>query len=161
MKNYMHSIIGTLVVAALLLPAGEALAKRGGKWDRGKMMSELNLTSEQKDKMKEIRSKNKDAIKAQREEMKSAREALEEAMKGNASDGDIRSKFEKVQAVQQKLAKDRFENVLAIRAILTPEQRAKFRDIGIGGGGEPRGKGRRGKMRDRHNGPDHDEFDEE
>lgn len=143
----LGTLIGMTMVLAMVMVGGQAHASKEGKGHgfHGAMMKELNLTPEQKEKLKAIRSQNKGDRKENRQEMKKLREELETAMRGSASDSELKSKFEAIQKKQQEFAKERFEHVLAIRAILTPEQRAKFKGMGPGMGHGGMGPGMGGK----------------
>jgi protein CpxP len=121
-----------LLLTPLVLLLGLSFAQaRPGKHREGKMggmMRELNLTSEQKDKIKAEREKSKDAIKALREKTKASREKIREAFKANASAETLRAAKTEMQAAHKAMVDARFEQVLAIREILTPDQRSKFND---------------------------------
>lgn len=135
----MKGILRTLLFGffALTIGMGAAQAKGGfGKGGLRQMVEELNLTDEQKEKAKKIHQDGRDAIKAKREAMKKAHDELEAAIQGKATDDEVRAKFAALQKVQEDFAKARFEKVLALRAILTPDQRAKMKG--------PKGFGKRG-----------------
>lgn len=92
-----------------------------------KMKKELNLTPAQVEQLKSFKKEAKDQLKAKKEAMKEARKGLETTLKSNSSEEAIRTKFSELQAKQDEFSKARFEMVLKIRSILTPEQRAKFK----------------------------------
>lgn len=138
-------ILGVLLSTALLLPAGEAFARKGGDGMK-RMAKEMNLTAEQKEKFQELRKEGREEDKKHRDAMKAAREDLEKALRGNASEKELREKFAKLEKLQSEFAKFRFEKILSIRAILTPEQRAKFRGMM---GDHHEGKEWKRKKRDR------------
>ena len=95
------------------------------------MIEELNLPAEQKEKAKKIHGDHSD-VKEKRQAMKKLHDDLETAMKGAATDDEVRAKFAALQKAQDEFAKARFEKIVALRAILTPEQRSKLKN--------PRGK---------------------
>lgn len=95
-----------------------------------KIKEELNLTEEQKKQLKEMQATyGKEAMKKKHAEMDKAQDELEEALKSDASDEKVREKFVALQKIQEDFAKTRFERILHIRSILTPEQRAKFKNM--------------------------------
>lgn len=157
MKCSKQWILNLLLVGALALPAAEALARKREGGQRGGMMKELNLTAEQKQKMQELRSGDREKMQNKRKEMQAARDALDAAMKGNASEKEIWGKFDDLQKVQAKFAKERFEKVMEIRSLLTPEQRAKFRGSmgkGMGEGKDREHRGKNGRRGARDNNED-------
>ncbi len=71
-------------------------------------------------------------------------------MTGNASDDQLRQQHQEMQALRQQVETRRFETMLQIRKVLTPEQRAKAAQLmqEHRGGHHHRGGGReaRGMM---------------
>ncbi len=133
--------------------------ERRGKRRRGRRgdhsMKHLNLTEEQREKIKTIRQSHREKIKAARERMKNARTAFKEAMKNGASNSALNSKHEEKLSSRSDFARARFAKVLAVRAVLTPEQRKKFK--GMRGERKERRKGKRGKRGRRARGNDGDQ----
>lgn len=115
-----------LVVLAVMIFVVPTFAKRDGK-HLEKLTKELGLTSEQQEKIKALH--NHEQIKSQREVMRKAHEELEQAMKSPATDEEVRIKYTNLERAQSEFSKLRFEKVLAIRAILTPEQRMNFKGM--------------------------------
>lgn len=93
-----------------------------------KMMKELDLSAEQKEKLKTERQKNQATMKALRDSQKAAREKLRAGFQSNASNEELKNLHKEVQTSMTALMDARFSNMLSIREILTPEQRAKFKD---------------------------------
>ncbi len=122
------SIISLLSLAGA--QAGFAKGYRGGPHGHHKhWLKELNLTPEQKAQMKEIRAKYKENLQKLRIEKKDARIMLRAALKTSASESKLKQMFADLQKKKQTFAKARFEKILAIRSILTPEQRQKFNGL--------------------------------
>lgn len=90
-------------------------------------LKSLDLSEEQKTKLKDLRKSATEAHKEVRTALKDGRKAMEDLMKSDAKKEEILSKFEALQTLRNKMARARFEMMLAIRDILTPEQRQKFR----------------------------------
>ena len=123
--------ITSLVLAVVFIFASPTHAKAGkgkGKGHWKQMMKELNLTEDQKVKMKEIK-KSKPDMKSARQNMKKLRDQLKAALKTNTSDADLIKLHGEIQTARNKKATDRFNHMLAVRAILTPEQRIKFHEM--------------------------------
>ncbi len=96
---------------------------------RGGWLKELNLSPEQIQKIREIRNQYKDRLSQQRQAVQQAQRELKDLMAGNASADQVRQKHSQMQTLQQQLADTRMESMLAIRAILTPEQRQKLTEV--------------------------------
>ncbi|MEH1874482.1 Spy/CpxP family protein refolding chaperone [Nostoc sp.] len=92
----------------------------------GGWLKDLNLTSQQLQKIKEIRNQSKQQIAQKSEEIRLGQEELHDLIAGTATKEQVRAKYNQIKLVKQQLADTKFENTLAIREILNPEQRQKF-----------------------------------
>ena len=127
MKNL--SLFMALMLVTSVAFAG-ASKKKGSDEKRGEhMRKELDLTSEQLAKMKEIRKKKKEVHREARKKVRAAREAFHTSV-GNpqTSNDELKAKFEELQAAQAAQHRSGFETMLEIRAILDETQRAKFQE---------------------------------
>ncbi|OFZ28292.1 MAG: hypothetical protein A2622_04105 [Bdellovibrionales bacterium RIFCSPHIGHO2_01_FULL_40_29] len=140
MRQLRKNILGPLAAAIVMGFAIPAVAKSDQRpgFGEGKfiehMTKKMDLTPEQQEKIKALPGDDSDAMKAKRESMRAAQEDLEQAMKGAASDDEVRVKFANLEKLQAEFAKARFDKILAIRAILTPEQKEKLKGMGMGMG---------------------------
>ncbi|BAY88985.1 MULTISPECIES: Spy/CpxP family protein refolding chaperone [unclassified Tolypothrix] len=89
-------------------------------------LQELNLTSAQVQQMKQIRSQSQSQIKPKRQAVQQAQQELRNLLAGTASKQQVLTKYNQLKVLKQQLADAQFENTLAIREILTVEQRQKF-----------------------------------
>jgi periplasmic protein CpxP/Spy len=106
-------------------PQGEKRrGDRGGKW-----MQELNLTADQQAKIKAIREQEKSASADRRTQMKAAFDQMRSLSAGSATDDQLRAQHQQVQQLRQQAEDRRFETMLKIRAVLTPEQRTKMAEL--------------------------------
>ncbi|MFN3454611.1 MAG: Spy/CpxP family protein refolding chaperone [Pseudobdellovibrio sp.] len=94
-----------------------------------KIKKELNLTAEQKKQLKDSGGYSREDMKQKHTALREAQKSLEETLKSDASEEQIRAKFTELQTIQEDFAKARFEKILKIRSVLTPEQRAKFKNV--------------------------------
>ncbi|MEX0270689.1 Spy/CpxP family protein refolding chaperone [Leptolyngbyaceae cyanobacterium UHCC 1019] len=93
-------------------------------------LQDLNLNKEQIQKIQQIRRQYQDRLIQQRQSVKQAQRSLKDLMaSGDASSEKIRQKFSQVQTLQQTLADTRMESMLAIRNVLTTEQRQKLNEL--------------------------------
>lgn len=126
MKNL--SLFMALMLVTSVAFAGASKKKEGEK--RGEQMrKELNLSEEQLVKMKEIRKKKKENQREARAKVKAAREAFH-ATVGNpkATNDELKTRFEELQAAQAAHHRAGFETMLEIRELLDETQRAKFHE---------------------------------
>ncbi|MEH2437480.1 MAG: Spy/CpxP family protein refolding chaperone [Nostoc sp.] len=97
-------------------------AKSGG-W-----LKDLNLTSQQLQQIKQIHNQSKQQIAEKSQVIRQEQQELHDLIAGTATKGQVLSKYNQIKLVKQQLADVQFENTLAIREILNPEQRLKFAD---------------------------------
>ncbi len=96
---------------------------------RADWLRELNLSQEQVQKIQEIRNRYEGRLTEQRQAVRQAQQELKQLMAGNASAEQLRPKFDQLQALKQKLSDTRMESMLAIREVLTSEQRQQLSQI--------------------------------
>ena len=93
---------------------------------RGRWLQDLNLSSEQKQRLKTVRSQYRDQISTNDQELRQMRQELKSLLAESASADQVRAKYRQVEASRQKVSELRFESLLAMREVLTLEQRQKF-----------------------------------
>ncbi|MFM7602120.1 MAG: Spy/CpxP family protein refolding chaperone [Pseudanabaena sp.] len=95
----------------------------------GRMLKQLNLSTEQLQKLKTIRERELVRIRELAQQSRQANKELRDLLAGTANSDTIRSKHDQVLSLQQELQKQHFERMLAMREVLTPQQRSQLRDI--------------------------------
>lgn len=106
-------------------PAGQMPQGRG----QFKLMEQLNLSQDQKQKLKDIQSQYKDTISQRKQAVRQATKELRDMMAGDAKVEDIRTKHKQVQGLRQQLEESTFDSMLAMREVLTSEQRKRFAQL--------------------------------
>ena len=96
----------------------------GGK--QGGMFEQLNLSADQKQKMQAVRDRYKDQVSQRMQAVRQARQELEAMMAGTASASQMRGKHRQIIGLRQQLEEVQFESTLAMREVLTPEQRSQL-----------------------------------
>jgi Spy/CpxP family protein refolding chaperone len=92
--------------------------------------SSLNLTDDQKQRIQQIRSSNGVHARGFSQSLKERRSEMRDLMFDPvASDDQIRSKMREVRQMQEKMDDVQINDFLAIRKVLTPEQRQKLADL--------------------------------
>ncbi len=103
----------------LQVPAGGVL----------KLVQELNLSPDQTQRLQQLRKNAQGKNKERRQALQTTKRELTQLLQGNGSSNQIRQKRQQVQNLQREIADTNFENTLAIREILTPDQRVKLQQI--------------------------------
>lgn len=153
MENKLAKIMTVLTVAGLMAigpvayaesqeegPAGDPGMEQPGPGDEGpgggpgfqhrgpkEFMKELNLTPEQKEKLKAQREAKKENNKALREQMKAKMQALHETIsKPGTKRADVEGLVNEVNAVKGQMFAQKIDGLFTMKEILTPEQFAKM-----------------------------------
>lgn len=92
--------------------------------DKGKLLEQLNLSEPQKQQISSIRQKYRGQIEQLQEETMEAQKELFDMMAGTQPISDIRTKRDEAANLREELGNLRFESMLEMREILTPQQRS-------------------------------------
>ncbi|MEP6490032.1 Spy/CpxP family protein refolding chaperone [Microcoleus vaginatus GB2-A3] len=95
----------------------------------GGMFEKLNLSAEQKQQMQAVRDRYKDQLSQRMQAVRQARQELDTMMSGTANASEIREKHRQIMGLRQQFEEVQFENTLALREVLTPEQRSQFAQL--------------------------------
>lgn len=101
--------------------------KHGGGGGFQEIYSQLHLTEAQKKQLEDNKTQHHAKMKNDREQMKSDREAFRaELMKPQLDMNKINELHNRIKALESQMADDRLNSILAVRAILTPQQFSEF-----------------------------------
>lgn len=93
-------------------------------------LKELELTTEQIEKIRNINRVNRPLIRAAQQRLQRANRALDEAIYSDSLDENlIEQRVKEVQAAQAELLRLRIKTEVELRKVLTPEQLQKFRQL--------------------------------
>lgn len=96
----------------------------------GQLFSKLNLTEDQKSKLKAQRESSVQQVKTLREQLKTERSKLMSTLfDPNSTKTEMLSQQAKVNALQNQMAKVRIENIAYLKGILTAEQKKTLSQI--------------------------------
>ncbi len=93
------------------------------------LAKELNLSLDQIQRLQKLRKNSQNQTKEHRQTLQQSKQELTKLIQGNATSDQIRQKRQQVQSLQREIADTNFEQTLAIRELLTPEQRVKIQQI--------------------------------
>lgn len=97
--------------------------------DGGKLMKQLNLSEEQKQKISAIRQQYEGQTQELWEKIRTERQKLHDMMAGTATKAEIRRQHQQVAQIDQQIHNLRFESMLETRQVLTPDQRRQFAQL--------------------------------
>lgn len=141
-----RSLSAAVAAAALILPVSinsapvnaqvqvhEAPVVAHGRRNRGRhrdsWLQELNLTLEQLERIQTIKEQSWENMSSLKEQMRAAREEMRSLMAGTGTPQRLRQQHQQIQGIRNQLSNQRFETILAIREVLTPQQRAKMAEL--------------------------------
>lgn len=128
--------LGGTAAYAQLGPTGEmGNGPQRGAFEEGRgafierMADELNLSEAQRAEIRAIheqaRTENQEVVQQLRNEM----DTMRSLMASDASADQLRQQHNRVQQLQEQVSDQMFETRLAIREVLTPEQRAQISEM--------------------------------
>jgi periplasmic protein CpxP/Spy len=100
-----------------------------GDLPSGRMLKQLNLSTEQLQKLKAIRDRDLARMRELAQQSRQANTELRDLLAGSESNDVVRAKHNQALNLQQELRKQHFERMLAMREILTPQQRSQLKEI--------------------------------
>ena len=132
-KKVSLGFIGVYLLAALSLAHAEnpgtdgaSQKARYGQRIQG-IYNQLNLTDDQKRQLEANKQQHRSKMESARQAIKADKEAFkEEMMKPQLDMPKITALHHQIKAVLSQMEDDKLSSILAVRAILTPEQFAKF-----------------------------------
>lgn len=139
MENKLTKVITVLAVLGLMLTGPVAYAESkgdnsegGAGWKHGEgkeFFKELNLTPEQKEKLKVQREAKKESNQALRDQLKTKMQALhEEIAKPGTTRAGVNELVSEVSALKGQMFSQKIDGIFAMREVLTPEQFSKMQE---------------------------------
>ena len=148
----MWRTLSTLAAISLILPLGtyaaqlqpenskqpenvqiaQMFSRKGRGYGGGgikKLTEKLDLTEEQSTQIEAIQEKYRAANEENYQQLEQAREEMRSLLSSDANPNQLRQQHQEMQSLRQQLGNNRFEAMLEVRDILTPEQRQKMADM--------------------------------
>ena len=100
-------------------------------WGEGlqKFLDRLDLSEEQSTQIKGIYRRHYRTNQESRQELREARKEMESLLISEANPNRLRQKHREIQSLNQELGNSRFEAILEVREVLTPQQRQEIADM--------------------------------
>jgi protein CpxP len=136
-KKVLFGVLGVYIFAVLSLAQAQDAPGTSGpseKWHPGQRIQEiynqLNLTDEQKKQLEANKQQHRAQMENARQAIKADKEALRaELMKPQLDMPKVTAIHEEIKALQDKMEDVKLNSILAVRAILTPDQYLKFTSL--------------------------------
>lgn len=95
----------------------------GNSEGRPDWINQLNLSPEQVQRLRVISQQFRPQIQQRKQALNQLRADLRSMMSGAGSGAELRDKYRQIEVLQQEIRRIHFDSILAMREILTPEQR--------------------------------------
>lgn len=120
-----------LILALTLFAINTGYAKEVRKRGKGhsKIFKELGLSEDQMIKVKALRKEDRGLNKEVKRTIRANREKMKEVFASGSSDSELRTLHKEMKTLRNQRDDKKFEKMLKIRSILTPEQRVKFQKL--------------------------------
>ena len=133
MKKIKATVIG---LAMVIFAAGAAYAQPGEGYNqnrenqKGRIPQELNLKSDQQKKLMENRKAQREAMEKLRSAIRAKEEELQQALSNpGVTQASVTPIVNQLKTLQGQMIDLRTKGILSVKAILTPEQFAKFQQM--------------------------------
>lgn len=104
--------------------------KRMGRGNRmEQLLQQLDLSSEQSQQIEAIQEQFRSENEALWQEIQANKQQMGNLLSSDASNEELRQQYQQLQSLRQQLSDNRFENMLQVRDVLTPEQRNELAQI--------------------------------
>ena len=103
--------------------------RRGGYGGVKKLLEQIDLTPEQSQKIDAIHEQFHSDNETLFQEMRTNYQEMRSLLASDASDEQLRQQHQKMQDLRQELGNNRFETMLQVREILTPQQRTQMAEL--------------------------------
>lgn len=96
---------------------------------RFRALEQLDLTPDQQEQVQAIREQARTETEDQRQQLRESRQQLRSLLASDASRDQLQQQHREIQQLHQELASERFEAMLDVREVLTPEQREQLAEM--------------------------------
>ncbi len=110
-----------------------AQVRHGRNWHRGqkmeRLLQQLDLTPEQSQQIEAIQADSETTAQELRQQIQTQHQQMRSLMTSDATTDELRAQYQQAQDLHQQMGNNRFETMLQIREVLTPEQRAEIAEL--------------------------------
>ena len=110
-----------------------AQAKHGDKWGKrrgmNRLFEQLELSDEQSQQIEAIRDESQTENKALYQQIQTISQEMRSLLASDANTEQLQQQHQQLQNLRQQLGDRRFQTMLDIREVLTPEQQAEWGEL--------------------------------
>jgi Spy/CpxP family protein refolding chaperone len=120
---------GMVILVSGVMPSEATVARRLAPIQRSALREEIGLTEEQVKSIREIRTRHWQSMRETVRALLDARRDLREMVLGNADEATFSAKATEVRELSGQVMEARARTLQEVARVLTPEQRAKLREL--------------------------------
>jgi len=120
---------GMVILVSGVMPSEAVVARRVAPIQRSVLRDEIGLTEEQVKSIREIRARHSQSMRETVRALRDARRDLREMVLGNADEATFSAKAAEVRELSGQVLEARARTLQEVARVLTPEQRAKLREL--------------------------------
>jgi Spy/CpxP family protein refolding chaperone len=120
---------GLVILVSGVMPSEATLARRVAPIQRSALREELGLTEDQIKSIREIRTRHWQSMRETVRALREARRDLREMVLQNTDETTFSAKAAEVRELSGQVLEARARTLQEVARILTPEQRAKLREL--------------------------------
>ncbi len=121
------SFIGAIAIGLIpTLPANSQTSDMLPTSPPANILKSLNLSDPQRQQIQAILQKDQKSRRSSFQELRAKEQELRTMMDGNVPRGTLIQKFNQIQTLRRQNEQRRFEQMLSIREVLTPQQRSQL-----------------------------------
>ena len=120
---------GLVILVSGVMPSEATVARRVAPIQRSTLREELGLTEDQVKSIREIRARHWQSLRETVRALRDARRDLREMVLGSTDESTFSAKAAEVRKLSGQILEARVRTLQEVARILTPEQRAKLREL--------------------------------
>jgi Spy/CpxP family protein refolding chaperone len=120
---------GMVILVSGVMPSEATVARRVAPIQRSALREEIGLTDEQVKSIREIRARNWQSMRETVRALRDARRDLREMVLGTTDEATFSAKAAEVRELSGQVLEARARTLQEVARVLTPEQRAKLREL--------------------------------
>ena len=120
---------GMVILVSGVMPSEATIARRLAPIQRSALRDEIGLTEEQVKSIREIRTRHWQSMRETVRALLDARRDLREMVLGSADEATFSAKATEVRELSGQVMEARARTLQEVARVLTPEQRAKLREL--------------------------------
>ncbi len=127
--KYPIPLLCLIALASVPAPVAIAQSSAPPPMESRRVLRQLNLSDSQLLQIRALQQRHRQEIQPLRQKLRQQHQELQAMLSSNATPEQLRAKYQEIGSLRQQISRLQFEHTLAIREILTPDQRSRLAEI--------------------------------